>query len=110
MDTVKCIRSMLRNTCRSVEKVPFDAHDYQSVVKLWVRYKKGLASIQQSTIHDFFSFHLSHDPHVLVYSSRVLDDVLIMGKVNGKYVNMKAPRGDILNDHLSFVAVYGPEI
>ncbi len=40
MDTVKCIRSMLRNTCRSVEKVPFDAHDYQSVVKLWVRYKK----------------------------------------------------------------------
>ena len=108
MDTIKCMRSMLRNTCRSVEKVPFDARDYQSVVKLWVRYKSGLALIQHPTIHDFFSFHLSHDPHVLVYSSRILDDVLIMGKVNGEYVNIKAPRGDVLRDCLSFVAVYGP--
>ena len=36
------------------------------------------------------------------------NDVLIMGKVNGAYVNIKAPRGDTLN-HLSFVAVYGPK-
>jgi hypothetical protein len=110
MDTIKCIRSMLRNTCRSVEKVPFDARDYQSVVKLWVQYKRGVALTKQPTIDNFFSFHLSHDPHVLVYSSRVLDDVLIMGKVNGKYVNIKAPRGDVLSDRLSFVAVYGPRI
>ena len=108
MDTIKCIRDMLRNTCRSVEQVSFDATDYRSVVKLWVQYKKGVVSIQQSRINDFFSFHLSHDPHVLVYSSRVLNDVLIMGKVNGDYVNIKAPRGDTLN-HLSFVAVYGPK-
>jgi hypothetical protein len=108
MDTIKCIRSMLRNTCRSVEKIPFDVHDYQSVVKLWIQYKRGLTLVQQPAIDDFFSFHLSHDPHVLVYSSRVLDDVLIMGKVNGKYVNIRAPRGDALNGRLSFVAVYGP--
>ena len=112
MDAVKQIRSMLRAPCRSIKIISLDTEDYRSVVRLWLQFKRcrvrrvSLGERFEPVIESFFSFHYLHDPHVLLYSSRLLDTVLLMAKVNGEYINMRASREGLVDSHPSFVAVY----
>ena len=120
MDVIKIVRSILRTPCRSVEIVPFDAEDYQRVIQLWVRFKRlegrqskvdrllrGVVSINSAILlNDFFSFHLSQDNHILLYSSKLLDNILLMASVGGRYLNIKIPRTENLRNRSSFVAVF----
>ena len=112
MDAVKQIRSMLRTPCRSIKIIPFDVEDYSSVVRLWLQFKRGRLrrvssrEIFEPVISSFFSFHYLHDPHVLLYSSRLLDTVLLMAKVDGEYINIRASREGLSVGHPSFIAVY----
>lgn len=106
MDYFGRVRSIMLSPCRHIEYISFHVRDYQSVVDLWLMFKKGQHKLSDSpSIKSLFEFHQEHDHHVLLYSSKLLDEVLLMGKVKGKYVNIRAPQLVDLGN-LSFVAVY----
>jgi len=111
MDPIGDVKTLIRTPCKSVELVPFDVQDYLSVVNLWVAYKRGDNDLEICpTIQSYFDFHKNHEPHVLLYSSRLLEDVLLMGKVGGRYINIRAPRIVDLSAKPSFIAVYASSV
>ena len=107
MDAVSRARKLLLSPCKHIELVAFDAHDYQSVVNLWLSYKRSVSTLEKYPgIRSYFDFHRTHEPHLLMYSSKFCDGVLLMTKLENQYMNIRLP--DLRERYLqsSFIAIY----
>jgi len=103
--SVKKLRSIILNPCDNIFRVPYTTKNYSEVLKWWKHYKSGAMSKNMTLLNSIFSFRYTSKDHVLLYSSAdIPDSVLLLGKIDGKYVNINLPHKGKIND--SFVAVY----
>ena len=105
MDVTK-LRAMISRPCENAFRVPYTTRKYADVLKWWSFYKQGKLSRDITLLNSIFSFRRQSSDHVILYSSSAIpESVLLLGKVNGKYININLPMG-IENERSSFVAVY----
>ena len=99
------LRSLMLKPCSNTFNVPYNTTQYSHVLSMWKHYKKGYLNKNDTLINSIFSFREKHDNHVIIYSSvKIPNSVLMLGKVDGKYVNINIPWQ--FNIKKSFVAVY----
>ena len=105
MDICK-LRELILSPCENIIRIPYKTEDYKDVLKLWKHFKKGwLSSNKFSLLEQIFTFRDMSRNHALIYSSSlILDSVLLLGKIDGKYINLLLPRHTL--DIKDFVAVY----
>ena len=103
--SVRKLRSIIRKPCNNIFRVPYTTKNYNEVLQWWGHYKAGVLPKNISLLNSIFSFrHLSKN-HVLLYSSAdIPDSVLLLGKIDGRYININLPHEGKIDD--SFVAVY----
>jgi hypothetical protein len=111
-EILKQIKVLLKKTTKKIIYIPFEVKSYTSVIEIWKNYKNfkkinlSLKEIQKRILYNIFSFHLEHENHVLLYYSNNQKDCLMLCKINGKYINIKAPIDPIKDIEKSFIAVY----
>ena len=102
---IRKLRSMILRPCENVFRVPYSTKNYSDVLHWWKFYKNGHMPKKLNLLNDIFNFRDLSDNHIIMYSSSAIDDkVLILGKVNGEYININIPLNIGIKE--SFVAVY----
>ncbi len=108
MDIIK-LRRLFLKPCRNVIKLPYNIQNYREIIKLWTNYlnRGDLSRISlkdRSNIRNIFEFHKSSFDHILLYSCKNAIDRLLLGKINGEYINILIPNDKIVTEN--FLAVF----
>ena len=105
MSVRRKLRTIIRNPYDNVFRVPYTTKNYKEVLHWWGHYTMGVMSKDVTLLNSIFSFRQKSKDHVLLYSSAdIPTSVLLLGKIDGKYMNINIPYEGKIND--SFVAVY----
>ena len=103
MDIQK-LREMILRPCENAFRVPYTTREYADVLKWWSFYKQGNRS-KDILLDNIFSFRKQSSDHAILYSSsEIPGSVLLLGKVNGAYININLKMD--MKHKSSFVAVY----
>jgi len=104
------ILNILKKKPNNVFNIDTSVKNYDDVLNEWKLYKKRKTH-KNITIKNIFDIHLQSNNHIILYSSKELDDVLCMCKMNNVYKYIKLPYLN-LNDKMkkmksiNFVAFY----
>lgn len=110
MSDLHKIRQMLMRQCRSVMRVNFTVNAYSEVMNLWRLFRCGrrlnVSDDIEYKIMMIFAYHETDQNHVLLYYSKGSSECLLMGKVDGRAVNLLIPGDSLRVRNVSCVATY----
>ena len=102
---IKLLKELVLQPCQNVINIPYKTTNYKDIIKLWREYKYGNLDPDLVLLNRIFLFRDRASNHALIYSSSLIEDsVLLLGKINNKYISVKLPRYGLQNR--DFVAVY----
>tara|TARA_Y100000591_G_C21818255_1_gene692021 strand:+ start:1142 stop:1483 length:342 start_codon:yes stop_codon:yes gene_type:complete len=100
----------LKKKPNNIFNINVSVKNYDYVLNEWKIYKKSKTH-ENITIKNIFDIHLQSNNHIILYSSKELDDVLCMCKMNNIYKYIQLPYLNMNNKmkkmkSINFVAFY----
>ena len=113
MDILKAIKLLLMGSPKTMFILPFYVNNYKEVVQKWIDYKTKELIVAlpefKHVFRTFFEFHKVDKNHAMVFYSKGKDTAIVLGRIQGTYINIEIPVDDIThNSKNSFLATYSP--